>query len=95
MLVLTRRRGESIVIGDDVVVRVLEVNGDQIRLGIEAPRSVTVHRQEVFDEIRSENRAATDTRPAQKAAAAPATAVAPGALPTRPRRIPPPPPGTR
>jgi carbon storage regulator len=49
VLVLTRRAGESIVIGEDVVVTVLEVRGDQIRLGIDAPRDVEVHRREVFD----------------------------------------------
>jgi carbon storage regulator len=48
MLVVTRRANESIVIGDDVVVTVLEVRGDQIRLGIDAPRSVAVHHEEVF-----------------------------------------------
>jgi carbon storage regulator len=55
MLVLTRRSGEAIVIGDDVTVTVLEVRGDQIRLGIDAPRSVKVHRQEVFAEIERTN----------------------------------------
>jgi len=49
VLVLTRRAEESIMIGDDVVVTVLEVRGDQVRIGIEAPRDVEVHRQEVFD----------------------------------------------
>lgn len=50
MLVLTRRVDESIVIGNDVVVTVLEVRGEQVRIGIEAPRDVTVHRREVFEE---------------------------------------------
>ena len=48
MLVLTRHANQSIMIGDDVVVTVLEVRGDQVRLGIRAPRSVDVHREEVF-----------------------------------------------
>lgn len=52
MLVLTRRAKQSVMIGDDVVVTVLEVRGDQVRLGIEAPRSVAVHREEVFDQVR-------------------------------------------
>jgi carbon storage regulator len=56
MLVLTRRANQSIVIGHDVVVTVLEVRGDQVRLGIKAPRSVTVHREEVYAEIQRENR---------------------------------------
>jgi len=48
MLVLTRHANQSIMIGDDVVVTILEVRGDQVRLGIRAPRSVDVHREEVF-----------------------------------------------
>ncbi len=55
MLVLTRRPGESIRIGSDVTVTVLEVRGDQIRIGIDAPRSVKVHREEVFQEIERTN----------------------------------------
>lgn len=52
MLVLTRRINESIVINDDVSVLVVEVRGDRVRLGIEAPKDVTVHRKEVYDVIR-------------------------------------------
>ncbi|WP_432504453.1 carbon storage regulator CsrA [Kineococcus arenarius] len=55
MLVLTRKAGESVVIGDEVVVRVLEVRGDVVRVGIEAPREVQVHRQEVYDAVREAN----------------------------------------
>jgi carbon storage regulator len=58
MLVLTRRAGESVMIGDDVVITVLEVRGDVIRLGIQAPRDVQVHREEVYREIQAANRAA-------------------------------------
>ncbi|WP_432536754.1 carbon storage regulator CsrA [Kineococcus arenarius] len=58
MLVLTRKAGESVVIGDEVVVRVLEVRGDVVRVGIEAPRDVQVHRQEVYDAVREANLAA-------------------------------------
>ena len=58
MLVLTRRAGESIVIGDDVRVVVLEVHGDTVRLGIDAPRSVQVHRAEVYAEVQAANAAA-------------------------------------
>ncbi len=58
MLVLTRRANQSIMIGNDVVVTVLEVKGDQVRIGIKAPRSVTVHREEVYAELARENRAA-------------------------------------
>jgi len=52
MLVLTRHLNQSIMIGDDVIVTVLEVRGDQVRLGIAAPRSVDVHREEVFVALR-------------------------------------------
>ena len=58
MLVLTRRLNESIRIGDDVEVTVIEVRGDQVRLGIAAPRGITVHRKEICLQISDENRAA-------------------------------------
>jgi len=54
VLVLTRRVNQSIMIGGDVVVTVLEVRGDQVRIGIEAPRTIDVHREEVFEALRSE-----------------------------------------
>jgi carbon storage regulator len=56
MLVLTRRANQSIMIGSDVVITVLEVRGDQVRIGIKAPKTVTVHREEVFAEIQQQNR---------------------------------------
>ena len=55
MLVLSRRQGESIVIGDDVVVTIVEVRGGQVRVGIDAPRSIEVHREEVYREVAKEN----------------------------------------
>jgi|TARA_B100001250_G_scaffold374312_1_gene361046 carbon storage regulator len=55
MLVLTRKSGESIVIGSDIRVTVLEIQGRQIRLGVEAPSDVAVHRGEVYERIREEN----------------------------------------
>lgn len=55
MLVLSRRAGESVVIGDDVVVTVLEVRGDVVRVGIRAPRTIQVHREEVYRELRRAN----------------------------------------
>ncbi|GIJ50844.1 hypothetical protein Val02_77300 [Virgisporangium aliadipatigenens] len=58
MLVLTRRPGESVMIGDDVVVTVLDVRGDVVRVGIKAPRSVQVHREEVYRELQKVNREA-------------------------------------
>jgi carbon storage regulator len=54
MLVLTRKPDQSIIIGTDIEITVLEVRGEQVRLGIKAPRSVAVHRKEVFDQIRGE-----------------------------------------
>lgn len=58
MLVLTRRAGESVVIGNDIVVTVLEARGEQVRVGISAPRHVQVHREEVYRQVEHENAAA-------------------------------------
>ncbi len=58
MLILSRRINEKIVIGDDIVVSVVEVRGDQVKLGIDAPRNVKVFRQEVFNAIQEENKKA-------------------------------------
>ena len=58
MLVLSRRVGESIVIGDEVTVTVLEVRGDVVRVGVGAPRHVAVHREELWRELEESNRAA-------------------------------------
>ena len=60
MLVLTRKLGESIVIGNNVRVTILEMQGKQIRLGIEAPPEVSVHRGEVYERIEAENRLAAE-----------------------------------
>ena len=56
MLVLTRRANQSIMIGHEIVVTVLEVRGDQVRLGIKAPRSIDVHREEIFAQLQKANR---------------------------------------
>lgn len=61
MLVLTRRSGESLVIGHQITVTILEVRHDQVRVGIDAPRSVSVHRQEVYEEVIRENATAVAT----------------------------------
>ncbi|MEM9712211.1 MAG: carbon storage regulator CsrA [Actinomycetota bacterium] len=58
MLVLSRRKGESVIIGDNVTITVVDVRGDQIRLGIDAPRSVKVYREEVYRQVVAENEAA-------------------------------------
>ncbi|PKL18864.1 MAG: carbon storage regulator [Spirochaetae bacterium HGW-Spirochaetae-5] len=58
MLVLARRLNESIMIGDDIEIVVIDIKGDQVKLGIKAPRKVTVHRKEIYQEIKQENIAA-------------------------------------
>lgn len=66
MLILTRRIGESLVIGDDVVVTVLGVRGHQVRLGVDAPKDVSVHREEIYQRIQDEksgNTAISDKQP--------------------------------
>ena len=63
MLILTRKSGESITIGDDVKVTVGEVKGKQVRIGIDAPRSYTIHREEIYISIQEENRRAAKESP--------------------------------
>jgi len=63
MLVITRKRGEAIVVGDGVEIRVLRVGRDGVRLGITAPAHVTVHRQEVYEAVRAANASAAGTSP--------------------------------
>jgi len=60
MLVLSRKKDESIVIGDDVEITVVDVRGDKVRLGITAPKSIPVHRREVYDAIQREKKAAAE-----------------------------------
>ena len=54
MLVLSRKKDEKIIIGDNITIMVIEIRGDKVRLGIDAPREVTVHRQEVYEAIQRE-----------------------------------------
>lgn len=63
MLVLSRKQDESIMIGDDVKITVVDIRGDKVRLGITAPREIQVHRKEVYDAIRRENEEAAKLRP--------------------------------
>jgi len=63
MLILTRKSGESITIGDDVKITVVEIKGKQVRVGIEAPRSYIIHREEVYISIQEENRRAAKESP--------------------------------
>jgi carbon storage regulator len=66
MLVLSRKKNESIVINNDITIVVVEIRGDKVRLGVEAPKEVPVHRQEVYDAIKRNNQAAgsaTDDNP--------------------------------
>ena len=63
MLIITRRPGEKIMLGDDIVVHVMEIVGNSVRVGIQAPRSVPVYREEIWDAVREENRAAAESAP--------------------------------
>lgn len=63
MLVLSRQKDETIIIGDDIEVTVVDIRGDKVRLGINAPKSVTVHRKEVYEQIKRENREAAQVKP--------------------------------
>lgn len=84
MLVLTRQPNQSIVIGDDIIVTVLEVRGDQVRIGVRADRSVPVHREEVYAAVVKANRAAASPRSGALSAL--------GSLRPGDRATPPPPP---
>lgn len=63
MLILSRKINEKIMIGDDISITIIEVRGDQVKLGVEAPRNVQIFRQEVFDAIKAENKAAAESLP--------------------------------
>lgn len=70
MLVLSRRPQQSLLIGHDVVVTVLEVNGDTVRIGIKAPASVDIHREEIYRDLQRANQEASTARPGSAAALA-------------------------
>ena len=65
MLIITRRPGEKIMIGEDVVIEVIEVSGSSVRVGIAAPKAIPVYREEIWDAVRAENAAAAKSDPAQ------------------------------
>ena len=70
MLVLSRKKNESIVINDNITIVVVEIRGDKVRLGVEAPKEVPVHRREVFDAIHRNDKLAAEEKAATKADAA-------------------------
>ena len=63
MLIITRRPGEKIMLGDDIVVHVMEIVGNSVRVGIQAPRSIPVYREEIWNAVREENRLAAEAAP--------------------------------
>jgi carbon storage regulator len=71
MLMMTRRAGQKIILGDDIVVEVVEVAGNTVRLGVSAPRSLPVYREEIWTAVRAENEAAAAARDLPQAPPAP------------------------
>lgn len=65
MLALTRKKGESLVINNDIEITILEIRGDQIKLGVSAPKEVPIYRKEVYTKIQQENRKSADAQNAQ------------------------------
>jgi carbon storage regulator len=69
VLIITRKPGEKIMLGDDVVVHVMEIVGNSVRVGIQAPRSLPIYREEIWDAVREENQAAAKAAPSALPAA--------------------------
>ena len=70
MLILTRKLGEKINIGDDITITLVEIKGTQVKLGIEAPKTIEIHRQEIYERIREENLSSSDINDADLSKAA-------------------------
>ena len=87
MLIITRKPGEKIMLGDDVVVHVMEIVGNSVRIGIQAPRSLPVYREEIWNAVREENQAAAkanpDSLPAPVASSGLSVACTRGRVPSR------------
>lgn len=62
MLALSRKKGDSVIIGDNIEVVILGISGDQVKIGFLAPKNVSVHRKEVYDQIKNQNKESVNTR---------------------------------
>lgn len=77
MLVLSRQRDETVVIGDDIEIKIVDIRGDKVRLGITAPPHISVHRKEVYEAIQKENQSAACVNPQDLAGLSPAPGKSP------------------
>ena len=87
MLVLSRYRDESIYIGDDIVITVVDIRGDRVRIGVQAPPNVSVHRQEVYEAIKNEQSGLGNRKVAAKLPSVPSGSVPPGQELSKPRKV--------
>jgi len=84
MLVLSRKRDESIIIGDNVVITIIDIRGEQVKLGVSAPKNISIHRKEVYEAIQAENVAASRPEAQNLAGLAQVLKKAPAAAKTAP-----------